>query len=235
MRYADWMEIADGEYRRLLELLRTLEPADWRAPTDCVGWDVHAVVAHLSGAAASAASPRETVRQARMGERSQEGNAMVDRMNAVQVGERAHLAPEELVSDLERTAARGMRARRRLPGLIRAVPMPFGEPLGTRPLGYLMGRIYTRDAWMHRVDLARATGRELLLTPDHDGRIVADVVEEWADRHGQPFTLTLIGPAGGTFSRGVGGPVTESDAVEFCRALSGRAAGGGLLAHPVPF
>jgi hypothetical protein len=49
------------------------------------------------------------VRQARLGKKTGEGRATVDRMNAVQVGERAHLAPEELVSDLERTAARGMR------------------------------------------------------------------------------------------------------------------------------
>ena len=31
------------------------------------------------------------------------------------------------------------------------------------------------------------------LTAGHDGRLVADVVTEWARRHGQPFTLTLTG------------------------------------------
>ena len=69
-------------------------------------------------------------------------------------------------------------------------------------MGYLLDVILTRDPWMHRVDIARATGRELELTPEHDGRIVADVVAEWARRHGQPCTLTLTGPAGGEFVAG---------------------------------
>jgi uncharacterized protein (TIGR03083 family) len=115
------------------------------------------------------------------------------------------------------------------------VPVPFGPPLGTKPIGYLMDCIYTRDAWMHRVDIARAVGAELLLTPDHDGRLVADVVDEWARTHRQPYQLELSGPAGGRWSSGSGGEPIECDAVEFCRIVSGRAAGTGLLAQTVPF
>lgn len=103
-------------------------------------------------------------------------------------------------------------------------------------MGYLLHVILTRDPWMHRVDIARATGRELVLTPDHDGRIIADVVAEWARRHGQPFKLTLTGPAGGAFLSGDGaGERIAIDAVEFCRMLSGRAQGRGLLSQAVPF
>ena len=58
-------------------------------------------------------------------------------------------------------------------------------------LGFLFDVILTRDAWMHRTDLARATQTPLDLTPEHDGVIVAGVVEEWADRHGKDFDLTL--------------------------------------------
>ena len=110
----------------------------------------------------------------------------------------------------------------------------------TWKLGYLLDIILTRDTWMHRVDIARATGRELVLTNDHDGRIVADAVAEWARRHGRPFTLELTGPAGGTFTGGsfISGsgdePITI-DAVELCRIFSGRAAGDGLLDQEVPF
>ncbi len=74
-----------------------------------------------------------------------------------------------------------------------------------------------------------------MLTADHDGVIVADVVAEWATRHRQPFTLHLTGPAGGTWVSGEGGPLIETDAVEFCRVLSGRGHGDGLLATQVPF
>jgi hypothetical protein len=91
--------------------------------------------------------------------------------------------------------------------------------------------IMTRDPWMHRVDISHATGAPLVLTADHDGVLVDDVVQEWAARHGRPFTLRLTGPAGGTW--GEGGPELEFDAVEFCRALSGR--GTAPLDTEVPF
>jgi uncharacterized protein (TIGR03083 family) len=111
-----------------------------------------------------------------------------------------------------------------------------GEATETWRLGYLLDTILTRDTWMHRVDITRATGLELELTPAHDGRLVADVVAEWAHRHQQPFTLNLEGPAGGTFTHGGGGGEEITlDAVEFCRTLSGRAAGTGLLTQEVPF
>ena len=90
--------------------------------------------------------------------------------------------------------------------------------------GYLIDVILTRDPWMHRLDLARATGTPLHLTADHDGVIVADVVAEWADRHGKDFELTLTGPAGGTWRAGANGPSWTLDAVDFCRAISRRPA-----------
>jgi hypothetical protein len=101
-------------------------------------------------------------------------------------------------------------------------------------MGYIFDVILTRDTWMHRVDISRATGRPHELTAEHDGRLVADVVAEWARRHGRPFTLHLTGPAGGSYASGTGEELTL-DAVEFCRILSGREEGTGLLAQEVPF
>ena len=46
-------------------------------------------------------------------------------------------------------------------------------------------------------------------------------------RHGQPYTLTLTGPAAGNFRAGVGGEPQTVDAVAFVRILSGRAEGPG--------
>ena len=66
-------------------------------------------------------------------------------------------------------------------------------------------------------------------------RIIADVVADWARRHQQPFRLQLTGPAGATFVGGEGGPELELDAVEFCRIVSGRGTGPGLLTQEVPF
>ena len=89
-------------------------------------------------------------------------------------------------------------------------------------------------------DLARATGQDLVLTANHDGVIVADVVAEWARRHGQSYRLELIGPAGGSWSSGTGGEEIVMDAADFCRIISGRPGpnGGqpwGLLTTQVPF
>lgn len=235
MRYADWMGSAAEEYHRLDALLRDLGADDWARPTDCSAWDVRAMVAHLVGAAECSASVPEMLRQAAKGVRLRVPGDLVDKMNAVQVLERADRGPTELIADLARSGARTVAARRRIPAVVLAVPLPFGPPLGVRPLGYLMGRIYTRDAWMHRVDICRATGREPELTASHDGRIVDDVVHEWAATHRTAYALRLTGPAGGTWgSPGVGEEIVL-DAVDFCRTVSGRAPGSGLLATPVPF
>jgi hypothetical protein len=75
----------------------------------------------------------------------------------------------------------------------------------------------------------------MALSPEHDGTIVADVVAEWALRHGQPYSLTLTGPAGGRWSSGNAGETISLDAVEFCRILSGRGSGEGLMSTFVPF
>ena len=235
MTHEDWMGAAREEYRRLDALLHELRPEEWKLPTDCAEWDVQALVAHLVGGADCSASVREMVRQAYRGRRLREHGDLVDKMNAVQVAERVGHGPARLVVDLAVAGERAVRARSRLPRPVRAVPLPFGPPLGTKPLGYLMDRIYTRDAWMHRMDICRATGRRPALSTDHDGRIVDDVVREWAARHGEPFALELAGPAGGTWGSGQADARLTLDAVEFCRTVSGRAPGEGLLATTVPF
>ena len=235
MRHGDWMTLATQEYRRIDALLAELSDQEWSRPTDCDEWDVRAMVAHLVGAAEAGASIRALVHQARSGRRLRPGADGVDGMNAVQVQERADADPARLRADLESIGARAVRRRSGLPAPLRALRVPFGPPLGTKPLGYLMDRIYTRDAWMHRMDIARATGRSPELTAEHDGRIVADVVAEWAGVHDQPYRLTLTGPAGGSWSAGAGGEEITLDAVEFCRILSGRVPGSGLLAQSVPF
>jgi uncharacterized protein (TIGR03083 family) len=175
------------------------------------------------------------LRHSARGRRVRADGDLVDKMNTVQVVERAGRTPDELVADLRSAGARAVRARSRIPAPLRALRIPFGPPLGTRPLGYLMGRIYTRDVWMHRIDICDATGRAPVLTTQHDGWIVDDVVAEWAAKHGRPFVLRLTGPAGGAWSRGKGGEELALDAVEFCRTVSGRGVGDGLLATTVPF
>jgi uncharacterized protein (TIGR03083 family) len=157
----------------------------------------------------------------------------------VQVDERAEMTPEQIVARFAARAPKAARGRRRAPGFIRRRQVPALQDVGGAKeawtFGYLIDVILTRDPWMHRVDIVRATGARHVLTPEHDGVLVADVVAEWAARHGQPYTLRLTGPTGGEWNSGTGGPVIAMDAVEFCRAVSGRGPADGLLSTAVPF
>jgi uncharacterized protein (TIGR03083 family) len=236
MSRAEAMAFASDEFGRWLDLLRGLTPNEWAAPTECEPWDVRAMTAHVLGATESHSSLRELAHQMRAYRAAKDG-PMIDAMTALQIRDRAELTTEDVVARFERAAPRSVRARRRMPGLVRRMPMKVDPPFdrdGWR-LGYLMDVIYNRDAWMHRADVSRAIGRDMVLTTEHDGRLIADVVAEWARRHGKPFTLILAGPAGGTYVAGDGGEHIELDAVEFCRILSGRAQGTGLLSTEVPF
>jgi len=231
------MRLAATEYQRFADLLRLLGPGDWATPTECPGWDVRAMAAHALGMVEMAASIRETNRQLKLA-RSR-GGLFIDALTALQVEERAGMASGQITARFAAQSPRAARARRRTPGFIRRRTMPVLQQVGGREeawtIGYLIDVILTRDPWMHRADIARATGTDLVLTPKHDGVLVADVVAEWAARHGQPYTLHLTGPAGGTWRRGDGGPLIETDAVEFCRVVSGRGHADGLLAVQVPF
>jgi uncharacterized protein (TIGR03083 family) len=230
------MDLAGAEYDRFLDLMRSLRPDEWRRPTECEAWDVRAMATHLLAEAESHYSLREMAHQMRAYRKAKSGS-MIDAMNALQVRDRADLTPDEIVARFEGAVPRSVRARRRMPGLVRRVRVKVDPPFETErwPLSYLMDVIYTRDTWMHRGDISRATGRDISLTAEHDGRIVADVVADWSRRHGQPFTLTLNGPAGGTYVAGDGDEHIHLDAVEFCRIVSGRAQGTGLLTTAVPY
>ena len=231
------MRLAATEYQRVLDLLTSLGPDDWAKPTDCPDWDVRAVAAHLLGMAEMAASIREQSRQVKTAERR--GGVFIDALTALQVSERSDLTPDQIVSRFARVAPRAARGRRWAPGLIRRRTMPQSQAVaGEQELwtvGYLVDVILTRDPWMHRIDITRATGAAHVMTPEHDGVIVDDVVTEWAQRHGQPVTLRLSGPAGGSWTFGAGGPELDLDIVTFCRSISGRRPADGVLATEVPF
>lgn len=231
------MTLAATEYQRVADQLATLAPHDWSRPTCCDGWDVRAMAGHLLGMAQMAASPVEQVRQLRAAARL--GGDQLDALTAHQVTRNANLSPDELVDHYRSTGARAVRSRRRTPALVRRVRLPGGQRVGdhTEPwtMGYLVDTILTRDPWLHRTDIHQATGAALVLTPEHDGVIVEDVVTEWLGRHGAPVELTLTGPAGGRWSQGSGGELLTCDAVEFCRVLSGRGTASGLLRTAVPF
>jgi uncharacterized protein (TIGR03083 family) len=231
------MVLAETEFARTLDLLRQLGPEEWQRPTVCALWDVRALVAHVAGMAEAQASFRQFAHDYRAASKRSQG-PMIDAMTAAQVRDRSGLTPNQLVDRLAEVAPRAVRARRRTPALLRwAVRMKQDPPFDTErwKFGYLVDTIFTRDTWMHRLDLSRATNREMVVTADHDGRVIADAVGEWARRHGQAFSLVLSGPAGGRWATSGGANDIEMDALDFSWTLAGRAPGTGLLATPVPF
>src|SRR5215218_395158 len=238
LEHDEAMRLATAEYDRLLALVDELHDADWTRPTDCTGWDVRAVLGHMLGMLKLQADPQERVRQITTAAETaaRTGGLRLDALTALQVREHARLTTDELTRALHQMAPLGLAARRATTAEQRAVPYAPGLPGEDQwTMGYLFDVIHTRDPWMHRIDICRATGRNPIMSAGHDGRIVADVVADWARRHRQPFTLTLTGPAGASFSAGNAGPELELDAVEFYRVLSGRDRAGGLLATAVPF
>jgi uncharacterized protein (TIGR03083 family) len=217
--------------------LRGLASEDWSRPTACELWDVRAMASHVLGMAESQASFRQFAHDYRAAGKRTSGK-MIDAMTATQVSERSSMTPAAIIDRLAIVAPKAVNARRRTPAFMRwAARMKQDPPFDAEKwrFGYLVDTIFTRDTWMHRLDISRATGQPMVLTREHDGRLIADVVAEWARRHGQPFALTLTGPAGGSWRVGNGGKQLEFDAIDFCATVGSRQPGTGLLATEVPF
>ena len=234
------MRLATEEYARLISLLEQLTPGQWASPTECPGWDVRAMAGHLLGMMQMAASIPETARQQLAAKKraKRNGGLVLDALTALQVEQNAALSTSDLLTAMRTTAPKAVAGRRRTPAFVRNRTAPAAQLVGMRwerwTFGFLLDVILTRDPFMHRIDIARATGVLLPATAEHEGVLVHDVVREWADRHGAPYSLELTGPAGGTWSRESGDAIVM-DAFDFCRAVSGRAPSQGLLATQVPF
>ena len=218
---------AEVEYRALAEFVAALTPDEWGRPTDCTGWTVRHMVAHLAGAAQGCARPSVALRhnvKATVG--ALRGPLTpVDYLCASQIADRAALSDGEVGRDLQQWAALAPGGIAATPGFVLRQRLP--RFAGLRPgatLRYLFDTIYTRDVWLHRVDLARATGRPRAVSAA-DTEVVAQVIRdldlEW---DGPAVDLTLTGPGGGSWTIGEGAPVVHvrEDGVAFMRLLSGR-------------
>ena len=232
------MQITAVENRKFGTLMESLTPTQWSTPTECTLWDVRAMAAHLVGSAVSQASPREFLRQKRGGKpicKELGSPFWWDGMNELQVRERSSSTTEQLIAEWNTASAKALKSRTKMPRPIAGLKvLNLPEPVGRQPLSYLFDIGFTRDVWAHRIDIAHALAIEPDHDADHDGRILADIVAEWAATHGEPFTLVLDGAAGGTFVHGVGGEAVQLSVVDFVRTLAERTTGSGVLRHTLP-
>ena len=233
------MALAATEYARTAALFESLTPSQWALPTDCPGWDVRAVAGHVLGMAQMTATLPALARQQMAAQKGskQTGTVMIDVLTALQVAQNADLSPAQVVAAMRAAGPKAARLRCKMPAFVRSRTMPGAMTVGDAQerwtLGFLFDIILTRDPFMHRLDISRATGIPVQATPAHEGVIVDDIVREWAARHCRPYTLSLSGPAGGTWG-GEGEHITM-DAFDFCRTVSGRGPATGLLSQQVPF
>jgi uncharacterized protein (TIGR03083 family) len=217
--------IGHAEGQAAAALLRRLTDSDWQKPTDCPEWDIRALVSHLVGQCEDGLRLRTSLRRELTGRRRYPGRASVDAHMAVQVDDHRAEPGPELAERFALLWPRAVQARRRRPTAVRRITLGSGLPATPRfNLGYLLDIIYTRDLWMHRLDLARATGQSFQ-AGDHDRHIVEQAARDLALAWpAAPVALELTGPAGGSWLIGSGEPaaVIRAQATVWMRALAGR-------------
>jgi uncharacterized protein (TIGR03083 family) len=218
--------LLEVELKRFLEVVETLDDADWNRPTACSTWRVRDILAHQAGSYASATSYGGLVRDATA--KPQEGQLMEDVINNLQVSERANKTPSEMIAELKAAAPRAMQNwayHFRLPKLF-SVPHAV---IGKLSLRHLMWVIHSRDTWMHRLDICRAVNRDFVQTAEHDGRIAALVMRDVDTQlartwNGGALLFDLSGTAGGVWTVGAGElmAAVQMDVLDFNILASGR-------------
>lgn len=214
------------ELERFLALLETLQPDEWAKPTACSLWNVRDMVAHQAGGYASGSGYLEMIRQ--YSARPGKGQLPEDAINDLQLRERAGKSPAELMAELRQVGPVAIQKWAYQFRMIKpvVVPHPVGGRLSVR---HLMWVIHSRDTWMHRLDICRATGREFQQTPEHDGRIAALVMRDvgtlfQGSRGGRAVLYDLSGVGGGVWKVGTGeaAATIQMDVLDFNIYASGR-------------
>lgn len=210
---------------RFLSVVETLEPEDWEKPTACTEWDVRDVLAHQAGSYAGAVGYGAMLRNTPM---PKKGQLPEDALNALQLQQRVGMSPADLIEELRRVGPLG--AKKWAYGFRLIKPISIPHAVGGRlAMRHLMWVIHSRDTWMHRLDICRATDRPFEQTPDHDGRIVALVMRDVAacldgKLGGRALIFDLSGVSGGVWKVGTGEAeaTIQMDALEFNILASGR-------------
>lgn len=231
--------MARAELDRFLALVETLTPDDLRQPTDCALWTVKDVIAHQASHVIGFTRFVEFFDQfSPLSNRAYtaKGLNMLDAANQRQVDLRTDHTLEQLVAEMRDHAERSLKGRDHFAAPLRWMPVPV-PGFGSISLAALIDIIYTRDMWMHRADICRATGRDMIQTAEHDGRVVALIVRD-ADARlrrklgDRTVLLHLTGTAGGAWTVGGDGEIgarLKLDVLEFNRLASGRISMGQAL------
>ena len=216
-----------AEVAALNTLLEDLPDDEWDQRTASDGWTVGEVVAHMVGQHVESARPWTIPGKLRQARRRFPGRSALDAHNALQILEYGDRTPEESRQLLVRFGPKAVRARRRAPEFIRrrSFARLFPEEhLPDLSFAYLFDVLSNRDTWMHRLEIARATGRSFA-TGEHDHGILTQVLRDLAQTWtGPAITLELTGATGGRWALGEADPVAvvRTATLDYLWHLSGR-------------
>jgi uncharacterized protein (TIGR03083 family) len=213
---------------RMLALLETLAPEDWSKPTACTLWNVRDMIAHQAGGYASGTGYGEMIHQYRNSILPRRDKLPEDIVNEQQIAERAGRSPAELITELRAVGPVAIHKWAYDFRLAKLAAIPHAIA-GILTLRHLMWVIHSRDTWMHRLDICRATGRPFEQTAGQDGRIAALVMRDVAKAlrgklGGKSLLFQLTGVAGGCWKVGAGEPsaTIQMDVLDFNIFVSGR-------------
>lgn len=214
--------------QRVLLIEETVRLSDdqWRAGTECPRWTVFHIVAHVAAAMQNAANPVLWVTDGIRGMVRNRRDAFLDAANEIGIDRRRGDTVDQLVADYRSLIDAAV-----APRLMRWVPVPVGGLPPRADVAYLVDVVLARDTWLHRYDIARATGGSVGVDPSTTevvAQVIRDLARAW---RGPDVVLDLTGPEGGTWLLGTNpqAPVATLPAVEFLRHLSGRVVPVGLL------
>lgn len=241
LTHSEAVHMAAEETCRFIDLIETLDDDDWGRPTACALWTVKDIVAHQAAHIVSFTSLKSFAGQLDprlLRPYMRQGMSLLDAWNQSQVDLRCDTAPADLIAEIRVAKDRSLAARARIPAWVRGPALPMPGVDQPRSLGYLFDLVYTRDMWMHRLDICRATGREMALDANYDRRTVALIVRDLALKAlrglgGRSAILDLTGSAGGAYR--IGADIEPSahvqlDALTFCILTSGRTSAADVLA-----
>ncbi len=216
-----------AEVDALNALLAEIPDDEWDRLTASAGWTVRDIVAHLVGQHVESARPWTIPGKLRQARHRFPGRTALDAHNALQILEYSARTPGELRELLVRFGPKAVRARRRSPGLIRRQSFARYFPEEHLPdlsFAYLFDVLSTRDTWLHRLEIARATDRPFT-TGEHDHGILAQVLRDLAQAWtGPAIILELTGAIGGRWTLGDAEPLAtvRTPALDYLWHLSGR-------------
>jgi uncharacterized protein (TIGR03083 family) len=214
------------ELERFISLVESLDSDDWGMPTACSAWTVRDILAHQAGGYASGTSYAEMMRQ--YSRLPKQGQLPEDATNDFQLSMRSGKTPAELIDELKLVGPIAAKKWAYHFRFVKPLTIPH-RTAGLLSLRHLIWVIHSRDTWMHRLDISRATGRKFEQTADQDGRIAALVMLDVATAltrklDGRSIAFDLTGIAGGNWIIGNGeiAATIQMDTLDFNIFASGR-------------